>query len=168
MATKTEFDLFKFMYEEQQTRASELVNRGKIYLSMTTAYLGFLAFKGNELLGQDSRAEAFIAYLLSASLFVLSLLMTIWALGVYRYEIPTDPIELLENPPPTPPTDDEFREDRLADFAVATKRNLDWNEKRATRLILSSCFLLAGVIAHLVALSISTIASYVAHHGGPQ
>lgn len=42
MASKDQFETFKAVYKDEQERYAELINRGKIFLTIISLYLGVL------------------------------------------------------------------------------------------------------------------------------
>jgi hypothetical protein len=76
--------------------------------------------------------------------------MTVLATRIRVYEAPTDLQKVLESFGPSPPTDSDFLDDRLADLAVATDRNAIENDKVASLLTASGWLLFSAVAVHFV------------------
>lgn len=152
MFTKEQFDTFKYVYEKEEARFSELINRGKIYLSIITVYIGVFTLKIQDI-GTLVGDESFPKILLGATgvSFISALLACVLALGIFKYEGLCDIKEELLAFDDTGKPDAEFYEDRLADMAVAYDRNSLQNDRRALLLQISSYLMLAGVFCHLLA-----------------
>jgi len=151
MFTKEQFHAFKYVYEKEEARFSELINRGKIYLSIITVYIGVFTLKIQDvstLVGNGS----FSKILLGATgvCFIFALLACVLALGIFKYEGLCDIKEELLAFDDKGKPDSEFYEDRLADMAVAYERNSEQNDRRASLLEISSYLVLAGVFFHML------------------
>lgn len=151
MVSQAQYDIYRSAFQEEEDRHVELINRSKIYLTLCTFFLGGLAFKLNESL-KCADYSTKIPLLLSCLSFVVGFLCVILSMGIYQYEGVFDPQEELEKVGNNYPTDDEFREERIVDLAVATSRNCEINEKRAKHLQNASYAMLAGVISGFVGL----------------
>jgi hypothetical protein len=149
MATQAQFEFFKYLYDEEQDRYKELVKRGQLFLTVTTLYAGVLAQRVSELL--TSSADQLVSktcYTASIVALLCSSLLGIVAIGFFSYEVPNRPCQIIMDLGDQPPTDEDFYDVRIAEFAVATERNHSTNDKRAAVLRFSSYFLYAGVVFH--------------------
>lgn len=152
MFTKVQFDTFKYIYEKEEARFSELINRGKIYLSIITIYIGVFTLKIQDigtLVGDGSFSKILVGA--TGICFIFALLACILALGIFKYEGLCDIKEELLALGDAGKPDSEFYEDRLADMAVAYERNSEQNDHRASLLGISSYLVLAGVFFHMLA-----------------
>jgi hypothetical protein len=151
MATETQYQFFKYIYDSEQARYRELIDRGKLFLSIITIYLGLLAVAADKtILFIKSSLFATITYAVSVSCIVVAMAFVVLAVGLFKYEYPSDPLRIIEGLTKVPPADDDFRDERLVDFTVATKRNFALNEKRANLLRASTGMLLLGALCQAV------------------
>jgi hypothetical protein len=150
--TQEHLKILKSAYDDEERHFSELIARGKIYLSITSVYVGFITFKFTEIgtVVNDSIFSFALVSMAAASVLV-SLILTIMALGMYAYEVPFE-IGAAAKAAAGHSSIDEFYEDVIADLAVAAERNSVVNERRAKFLAWSSYFLAAAVCSHLLAL----------------
>jgi hypothetical protein len=146
MATEIQYQAFRAEYDEESRRASGLENRAKLYLTIITAYLGVIGFKIEDLLKfLDKFNVPVTLYLVMAVVLVGALLCTVWAMGIRTYEGLFDPKKEIESFGKKAPTDDEFRDKRLADLAVATNRNSKQNGRVATALQCAGILILLAI-----------------------
>lgn len=151
MFTQRQYDFFKTLYDEESARYTELENRAKLYLGVITLYVGAIAFKIEDV-SKFARTVniPWPVLLVVGLLFLVSLLLTILAIKIRHYEGISEPEDILAEIGDAPPTDEEFFEDRIVDLAVATKRNVEQNNKNAELLNWASIALAGGVGLHLV------------------
>jgi len=145
MASEAQYEILRSVYQEENDRYTELINRGKIYLTICSFFLGGLAFKLNESFA-SATWWAKTPYLVSAACFIASFLLIILSLGIYSHEGLCDPNEVIDNFGATPPDDDDFRDDRIADIAVATEINSAINDRRASFLSTAAYSMFSGVV----------------------
>ena len=151
MFTKEQFDTFKYIYEKEEARFSELINRGKIYLSIVTIYIGVFSLKIQdiaELVGDGAFSKILLG--VTGACFIMALLACVLALGILKYEGLCDIKEELLAFGDSGKSDAEFYEDRLADMAVSYERNSLQNDRRASLLQVSSYLMIVGVFCHLL------------------
>lgn len=79
---------------------------------------------------------------------LIAFLLSILAIGIYRYEMINRPKEIFETFGDDPPTNEEFFDDRIVDLTVACERNSSRNDRRAKLLFLASIFMLLGLFLH--------------------
>ena len=154
MATPAQHTCFKNIYEREIARYERLIDRGKLYLSIITLYLGLLAVAADEVTPEI--ADHWIitgAYLASFILFIFALALVINAIGIRTYVYPTDPIKVIKELGAHPPTDSEFFDKRIADYAAAFEKNHPVNDGRAKLLKYASFFMLAGIFCQVIVLS---------------
>ncbi|GJQ60428.1 MAG: hypothetical protein D8M57_16115 [Candidatus Scalindua sp. AMX11] len=151
MFTKEQFDEFKYVYEKEDARFSELINRGKIYLSIITVYIGVFTLKIQDiatLVGNEWYSKVILGA--TGACFIFALLACVLALGIFKYEglcnIKTELLKFDDAGKPNA----EFYEDRLADMAVAYERNSLQNDRRALLLQLSSYLIFTGLFCHII------------------
>lgn len=148
MASKEQFEFFKSVYADEESRYRELIDRGKIILSLATLYTGFLAFTVER--NSPASSEMFALFAAAVILLLTSFLLSILALGVYSYEGPADPEDILQNYGASPPSDADFFDARIVDYAVAANRNAAQNDRRAKFIFFSIAVLLAGLTLHAI------------------
>ena len=154
MATQAQYQCFKDIYDRETKRAEQLIDRGKIYLSIVTLYIGLLGIAADKIvpkLIENWSAQAF--YIISLIGFVLSLSLVIFAIGIYCYSFPTDPKNVIFGFGEKQPTDEEFFDARIVEFAVAFHANSSVNEKRASLLKYATWLMLLGVACQSYVLS---------------
>ena len=158
MASKEQYEYYKFLYDHERSRYLELVNRGKLFLSIITLYMGLLAVGADKTItGLESSILLTLVYFISVFLLVASLVAVVIAIGIYRNEKPSNPREMILALKDYVPTDDEFRDERIVDLAVATDRNSKNNDLRAKRLQVSSYLLILGILGQALFLYLYVI-----------
>jgi hypothetical protein len=147
MATDGQYKFFNELYEEENQRSLQLDNKAKLYLSIIIFYLGAVAFKFKDVLELTNSAQyTRWAYLAIAAILVLALLFTVLATRIRAFEGVCDPEEVIEGFGDEPPTDEDFFDDRIVDFALATNRNSVQNDRIAGNLEKASVLIfLAGL-----------------------
>lgn len=149
MATETEYQVFKALYDEESTRYAELESRAKLYLTIITFYLGAIAFKLEDItkfLNEFNVPKW--PYVFSGLLLIIALLLTILGTRIMTFEGQFDPEEVYKTSREKPLKD--FLDDRLVDLAVATNRNSVTNNSIATFLEWASYFLFAAVAIQML------------------
>jgi hypothetical protein len=158
MASKEQYEYYKFLYDHERSRYLELVNRGKLFLSIITLYMGLLAVGADKTIsGLESSILLTLVYFISVFLLVASLVAVVLAIGIYKNEKPSSPREMILSLKDNVPTDDEFRDERVVDLAVATDRNSENNDLRAKRLQVSSYLLILGILGQALFLYLYVI-----------
>jgi hypothetical protein len=151
MATKNQYEVFKSSYDEELSRYSALGTRSSLYLSVITFFLGAIAFKIEDVQKFMSQFGVPMTLYFFIGLALLGgLLCTVLAVRVRSYEGVFDPVETIESFGDNPPTDEEFFDDRIIDFAVATKCNATLNNRVANVLQWATYFLVAAVSLQLI------------------
>jgi len=158
MATKEQYEYYKFLYDHERSRYLELVNRGKLFLSIITLYMGLLAVGADKTItGLEGSILLMSVYFISVSLLVASLVEVVLAIGIYKNEKPSSPRKMILALEENVPTDEEFRDERIIDLAVATDRNSNNNDLRAKRLQVSSFLLLLAILGQAFFLGLFVI-----------
>jgi hypothetical protein len=156
VATKDQYEFFKFLFENEEKRSTSLIDRGKTFISLIALYSGFIALSADEKIG-----DAVLLWILFASAalsMLMSLLLSIVAVGVFRYEKINSPENIISSFGDVSPSDPEFFDDRIIDLTVACNRNSKRNDQRAKLLFWASFFILLGLSLH---------ASYFLLRGSP-
>jgi hypothetical protein len=158
LATKTQYDVFRSVYDEESERHSGLEGRAKLYLTIITAYLGAVAFKTTDVLAFISKFNiSFYWYLLLGVCLILALLLTVFAMGIRTYEGVFDPEAEIKSFGPKRPSDEEFLDKRIVDLAVATNRNSDVNNRIATCLFYAGLLIFIAVCLQLVVFGLAIV-----------
>lgn len=156
MATTRKYKVFKSLYDEEADRYTKLAGRAQLYLSIVTLYVAAFAFKFEDIqkfidpFGVSKYLAISVAIVLS-----LSLLATLMAIRIRSYEALADPEEIIKGFADEEPTDSDFLDARIADLAVATNQNSKINNCVANWLEAASWLLVAGLLLHLVLLTIA-------------
>lgn len=151
MATETQYNIFKAVYDEEAERYASLEGRARLYFSIISLYLGAIAFKAKDI--GDFATSFHIPvwwFLLSGCVLVVSLLATVAAIQIRAYEGFFDPEQVIDEFGDTPPKDADFLDDRIVDLAVATNRNSSQNDRTAQVLAVAAVLLFVGVVLHLL------------------
>jgi hypothetical protein len=135
MATKTQYDFFKAVYDEETERYNALEGRAKLYLTIITFYLGAIAFKIDDVMKFVSQFRMPIwLYMLLTTVLLIALLLTVLATRIRVYESVCDLKRIIGSFGESPPNDEDFLDDHLVELAVATDRNRKENDRVAAVL----------------------------------
>jgi len=147
MVTVEQLSYFQKIYDQEMDRCGELVNRGKLYLSVVTLYMGLLGVAANKVVPNLGDSGVVVSiYLLGFALFSIALVFIVKAIGIYQYVYPSDPETILKSYDTKWPDNERFFLERIAELSAAFKYNHPLNEKRASYLKLSSWLMVSGVI----------------------
>ncbi|MEM9110675.1 MAG: hypothetical protein AAGC72_11700 [Planctomycetota bacterium] len=146
MASETVYNSFQYACREEEERYTELINRGKIYLSICTFFLGGIGFKLSSDISEASLGMQ-VPFMVSAFFFIMSFLLIIIALGIYKYEATFDAELIIEEFGDEPPKDGDFLDQRIADITASLGHNIAINNKRGRFLFYASFGMLAGVVS---------------------
>jgi hypothetical protein len=149
MATEAQFEFFKFLYEEENGITNDLQARAKHYITLQTAFIAAVIFKFTDIkkfIKDPSINVPASNIFMIAILLSLSLLLCLMVLQVRDFEGVADPEEIIEGFSAQPPLDAEFRDDRIADFAVATNHNAHINSANGSRLLLAGWLMFAALM----------------------
>lgn len=84
--------------------------------------------------------------LVEALPMTIALALILWALRIRSFEAPNDGAQLIMEYGENWPTQEQFYEDRVADFAYASSTNRSLNNQTANLLSWSSLFLAGGIV----------------------
>jgi len=146
MPSKEQYEVFKFIYDQEGARENTLLDRSKLYISLLTLYSGFIAFAI-----KDARPENICQWLLLASVaicLVAAFLLSLLATSVTSYEGIHDPEDIIKNELSQSPSDEEFFSQRIADLAVACNENSEVNDQRAAKLYWAGISMFSGIVLH--------------------
>lgn len=154
MATEQQYTCFKDIFDRETERHDRLIDRGKVYLSLITVYLGILAVAADKLVPLLGGSwVAIVFYIASLACLVGSMVLVLMGIGIHTYVYPTDPKAVIFGFGQKPPTNPEFFDDRIVELAAAFKTNHAVTEKRATKLKHGSYCLLGAAIFQALVLS---------------
>lgn len=154
MATQEQYDFFKYLFELEEQRYSQLQAKAQIYLAIITAYVVALAFNGTDIAALTTRLHVPAFVLLGVGVLVTaSLAFTVAAVGIRNYERVTDPDDIITSLADVPPTNEKFFDQRIVDFSVASNTNADLNNRTARLLGVAVLLLAAATGLHLFALT---------------
>src|SRR5947208_2887138 len=138
MATQVQFEFFKYLYEEENLLSDDLDTKAKHYITLQTAFIAAVIFKfadiKNFITDPSIKIPASNIFVI-AILLSLSFLLCLIVLQVRDYEVVADPEMIISGYSDEPQSDAEFRDDRIADFTVATNRNAQINLANGSRLV---------------------------------
>jgi hypothetical protein len=158
MMSERQYSYFLALYEEENARSAELLERGKTYLTIVAAYSGFFAFTADDWPGEESPWAMRLVFGFIALCLATSLVCIVRALGIYTYEGRNDPEKLLESIGAKQQSDDDFFDRRIVDAAVAHNRNAIQNDRRAFRLTIASWLMVVGIMGHFVFVALTLTA----------
>jgi hypothetical protein len=154
MPTEPQLSFFRSLYDQEQSRYLSLVDRGKTYLSIATLYFSALAITADKTLALVAASSlAGAAYLIGLVAISVSMALILSAIGVFRYIYPCDPMRIVLAAELSL-SEEKFRENRIMEYAAATKSNAGKNEQRANLLRYASLALLGAIVAHTLVLFI--------------
>ena len=146
MATEKQYLFFKSVYDEETARQASLQDRAKYYLSIITVYSAFILFVAEKL--KPTTFTHKLVFVVAVGSMLAGFLFSLWSMKISAYETPSDPNEIIDGFQTAPPTDDDFFDDRIIDYAVAYERNSAVNDSKADQLTLAGYCMLVGLTAH--------------------
>jgi hypothetical protein len=165
MATEAQFNFFKSLYEDEAQTAQEIEGKAKVYLGIISAFLVAILLKTDDVVKSAAALNIpFSLILIEAILMSASLVCVVFALRIRQFEAVNDGVDIIGAYGEEDPTDDDFYQDRIADYAVASSRNRGVNNETSTLLAWASRLLIGGMIYLLM---ISTFALWRVHGQQP-
>ena len=157
MATKDQYEFFKYMYDEEERTYDQREGRARLYLTIISLFLAGLLLKAQEVKASAAAIGVpWWSFLLVAVALAVALLLFVLAMSIRTYEGAANLEDIFNGFGKKPSADDAFFDARLADFTVATTRNSLVNNKAATLLqyaghglALAMLFLLLGLLLTL-------------------
>ena len=147
MATHEQYEFFKFLYQEEGERYSQLEARAKLYLGVITVFLATLLYKAGEVKASVTAIRIpWALVLIEAALLAASLMFTVFGSLIRTYEGLADPEEIIKKFSASPVADEDFLDDRLVDFAVATNHDSKVNDRTAMFLSAAGILLSAAMV----------------------
>jgi hypothetical protein len=153
MATESQYEFFRLLYQEETDRYNELEQRARLYFTVISFYLGAIAFKFADLAPFLKAAHVPIgATMFVAACMIVSLTFCVLGVQIRTYEGIAESKDVVNSMGETPPSDADFFDARVADFVVATQRNSTQNDRVATYLSISAVSLALAMIGQVVIL----------------
>jgi hypothetical protein len=149
MATEKQYAFFQSLYAEESQRATLLADHAKNNLGLATLYSAFILFVV-EKPGPSVTIYSKWIFIAAVICMLGAFLLSLWATQISTYEAITEPADVLKSYKDNPPTDDEFFDDRIADYTVACEKNSLVNDRKANQLLVARYFLLAGITLHAI------------------
>jgi hypothetical protein len=152
VATQEQYEFFRTLYEDEEHRYEQLEARAKLYLSVITVFLAAVILKAEEV--QKSASALKVPWwllLAEAVLLATTLLFVVLGVLIRSYEAVTSPRDIIKSFGNKPPSNEDFFDARIADFTVATERNVKVNDRAALFLTI------AGILLALSMLSLISI-----------
>ena len=146
MATEKQYLFFKSVYDEETARQASLQDRAKYYLSIITFYSAFILFVAEKL--KPTNITLKVVFVAAVGSMLVAFLYSLWSIKISNYEAPSDPNEIIDGFQTAPPTDEDFFDDRIIDYAVAYERNSAVNDSKANQLSVAGYWMLVGLTAH--------------------
>jgi hypothetical protein len=147
LATKEQYEFFRSLYEAEERTYEQLEGRAKVYLGVVTAFLATVLVKASDVVESAKALNVpWWSILAEAILLTIVLTLILFALRIRAYEAVNDGEEIIEEFGENIPSDEEFFDDRIADYAVAASRNLRANNETATFLAWASRLLVASMV----------------------
>jgi len=166
MASELQYKIFKEVYDEESDRYSSLGTRSNLYLTLITFYLGVILLKVDDVLKFITTFRVpIVLFLVIGLVLVIALFLTVRAMGIRDYEGICDLNEIIEGFGKTPPSDEEFLDDRLVDLAVATNRNSLQNDRVAGLLQWAARLIAFAVILQVIVFAVAITNARSSSHG---
>lgn len=151
MASKEQYEFFRSLYQEEERTHEQLEGRARVYLSVIAAFLAAVLLKAPEVVKSAEALRVPWWMILTEAIFLTaSLLLILLALRIRAYEAVNDAEAIVNGFDGDGPSDEEFFEDRIADYAVAAARNLKANNETAGLLSWGSWLLVAAMMNLIV------------------
>lgn len=152
MATKEQYEFFRFLHEDEERTYLALEARGRFYFSVISLFFASLLLKAEVITSATTLGIPRWVLTVFAAVLTLSLVLVTVAARIRSYEGVADPKKIVESYGKKEPKDEAFFDDRIADLVVATNRNSVVNERVATVLFWAGVCLAFAMILALVSL----------------
>ena len=146
MATENQLAFFKSLYDEETAREKQLQDYAKHNLSLSTFYSAFIIFVVEKLRPDSMLSKS--VFITAVAFMLAPFLWSLRAIKISTYEAIAEPRHIINEFGDTPPTDEEFFDDRIADYTVAYERNSKVNDGKAFRLSIAGYCLALGICLH--------------------
>jgi hypothetical protein len=146
LATAEQYEFFRFLYEEEERRYLHLESRAKLYLSIIALFIATLVLKAQDVQASVAVLKVpWLLILLQAILLASSLVFVVLSVFIRTYEGVADPEQVIEGFGEEAPSNEDFFDDRIADYVVATGRNAAVND-RCARFLEIAVYLLSAAM----------------------
>jgi len=147
MASKDQYEFFRRLYEEEERTSLQLEGRAKVYLGIISAFLVTFFLKTDDAINSASKLKIpFPLLLVEALFFSAALAFVLFALRIREFEAVNDGVRIIEEATNDGPTDEQFFEDRIVDYAFASSRNRQINNETSSALARAAWLPIAGMI----------------------
>jgi hypothetical protein len=143
MATEKQYLFFKSLHDEETARERQLNELARNYLSLATLYSAFVLFVLDKARPDSSTTK--VVFFAAIGCMLIWFLLSLWATKVSDYEAVNAPHRVFAEFGSVPLDDEEFFDNRIADYIVACERNTRANDLKASRLKLAGYSLLVGI-----------------------
>lgn len=150
MATQAQYDFFKQLFELEEQRYANLQMKAKFFLGAASAVVAAVTLKLPDVLTfvQRFRVDVSAVILIGIGMTV-AIVCSIAAMTIAHYDRVADPERIIRSFGDDPPADDDFRDDRIVDYAVATNVNFKTNNRTATYLQVAGWAVVSSTIAQV-------------------
>jgi hypothetical protein len=155
MASKDQFEAFKYLFSWEEERAKSLAESGKNYLTIISLFFAYLGYKITDpalqaFLSKSWRAVPYgmVLYAILMVFFLVSMLATLYSMFMHGYEDVTDAEDIFTRSVEEKMSDDQFYDVLITHMVVATERNSAVNDRRARRLETASVALFGGFVVY--------------------
>jgi hypothetical protein len=126
MATEKQCAFFKSLYDEESERAKILAEHSKNNLGLATLYSAFIIFVMDKQQSTDLTAlhKGFFIAAIASMLAAFSL--SLWATQIANYEAVTEPADIFASFKDSPPSDEDFFDDRIVDWVFRESSGWFW------------------------------------------
>lgn len=153
MATQVQYDFFHQLFELEEQRYSNLQAKAKFFMGVASAVVAAVTLKLPDVLTfvQRFRINVSIVILIGIGMMV-ALVCSIAAMTIAHYDRVADPEKIIRSFGEDPPTDIDFLDDRIVDYAVATNVNFKINNRTAVYLQVAGWAVLTSTLAQVAVL----------------
>ena len=148
MVTQKQYEFVKEHFEAENQREDLLTRKAQIFLSINSFVITAMLFKVKDLVSvvKDIKCDLILVPLILSFIFILiSCIFIFETLKIRSYELPTNEDTLIDEFDNNISNDD-FIDNRTADYLVATRRNKSVNDLKADRLKYSLLFIILGYV----------------------
>jgi hypothetical protein len=150
VATQLQYEFFRHLFELEEQRYANLQGKAKFFLGVASAVVAAVTIKLPDVLVfmQRFRVDFSIAMVIAIGMMV-ALVCSILAMTIAHYDRVADPEQIIRNFGDDPPLDEDFLDDRIVDYSVATNVNFDVNNKTAIYLQIAGWAVVASTIMEI-------------------
>jgi hypothetical protein len=158
MASKDQCAFFEKLYNEECTREATLNGYSSGLVSLITLFSGVVLFAAehSDKVKLTSPINKYTFFGTICSMTV-GFLLAIFARQLVRYEALTDPDSVIAQFGDSPMSDEEFFDNRIADYQAAINANVSVNDTKANRLVASTYCLGLSILLYAALFVLSTL-----------